>query len=61
MKKILLFIFVLASSALFAQTSEVSVKSKTYKPEGKQVLVYTTADNTDYRISPTVKIGRAHV
>ena len=56
MKKILLFIFVLASSALFAQTSEVSVKSKTYKPEGKQVLVYTTADNTDYRISPTVTI-----
>src|ERR1017187_2514074 len=56
MKKILLFIFVLASSALFAQSSEVSVKSKTYKPEGKQVLVYTTADNTDYRISPTVTI-----
>lgn len=56
MKKILLFIFVLASSALFAQTSEVSIKSKTYKPEGKQVLVYTTADNTDYRISPTVTI-----
>jgi glucosylceramidase len=52
MKKILLFSVFLSATAVYAQNT-VAIKGKPYKTGGRKVVVYTTADNTSYRLSPT--------
>jgi O-Glycosyl hydrolase len=51
MKKLLLFIVFLSATALFAQQNTGTIKP--YKTGGKKVIVYTTADNTSFRLSAT--------
>src|SRR5665213_2795367 len=52
MKKILLFSIFLSAAVVYAQNT-VAIKGKPYKADGRKVVVYTTADNTSYRLSPT--------
>ncbi len=52
MKKILLFSVFLSVTAVYAQNT-VAIKGKPYKAGGRKVVVYTTADSTSYRLSPT--------
>lgn len=49
------FFLVLVSpiTFVFAQNNTVSIKAKTFSTAGKKVVVYTTADNTSYRLSAT--------
>jgi glucosylceramidase len=53
MKKSFL-IFVLSPIAfVFAQNNTITLKAKAFGAAGKKVIVYTTADSTSYRLSPT--------
>lgn len=53
MKKFFLLLISLSSTVMYAQKNTVSLKAKSYKTTGKKVVVYTTAENTNYKISAT--------
>ncbi len=53
MKKILVLILLSSSTGLFAQNDMGTIQSKIYQTAGKKIVVYTTAENTSYRISAT--------
>ena len=56
MKKFFLFIILSPVTFVFAQNNTVSIKAnkaKAFTTAGKKVIVYTTADNTSYRLSAT--------
>ena len=61
MKKLLLFLLVSPISFVFAQNNTVTLKAKPYNAVGKKVIVYTTADNTSYRLSPTDTLMFKHM
>ena len=52
MKKFFLIFIVFSATSVFAQKKQASVKSKDFT-SGKKVIVYTTAENTTYRLSVT--------
>ncbi|MEO8861182.1 MAG: hypothetical protein ABI358_07135 [Ginsengibacter sp.] len=53
MKKLSLILIFSGVTFGFAQSNTVSIKAKPYNTSGKKVIVYTTADSTSYRLSPT--------
>ncbi len=53
MKKLSLILIFSGITFGFAQSNTVSIKAKPYNISGKKVIVYTTADNSSYRLSPT--------
>jgi glucosylceramidase len=53
MKKFSLILIFSGVTFGFAQSNTVSIKAKPYNTSGKKVIVYTTADSSSYRISPT--------
>ena len=61
MKKFLLFIVLSPASVIFAQSNTLSIKGKPYNAAGKKIVVYTTAEGTSYRISPTDTLGFKHM
>lgn len=57
MKKFLLLLAISPVGFAIAQKNTVTIKAKNYNTSGKKVTIYTTADNTDYRISPTATVS----
>ncbi|MGH2565791.1 MAG: glycosyl hydrolase, partial [Ginsengibacter sp.] len=55
MKKFFLFSVSLLATAVFAQNN------KSFPTAGKKVIVYTTADSTDYRLSQTATVTFKHM
>ncbi|MGH2646420.1 MAG: glycoside hydrolase family 30 protein [Ginsengibacter sp.] len=53
MKFLLLFFILSPITFVFAQKNTVTIKAKSSDLLGKKVIVYTTADSTSYRLSPT--------
>lgn len=53
MKKFSLILIFSGVTFGIAQSNTVSIKAKPYNTSGKKVIVYTTADSSSYRISPT--------
>jgi len=53
MKKFFLFLILSPATFVFAQKNTVPGKAKAFATTGKKVIVFTTADNTDYRLSAT--------
>lgn len=53
MKKYFLFLFFSPITFALAQKNTVTLKAKNYNTKNKKVIVYTTADNTSYRLSAT--------
>ena len=52
MKKLFL-VLISPITFVFAQNNTLTIKAKTFGTAGKKVVVYTTADNTSYRLSAT--------
>ncbi len=61
MRKYFLFFVLLAAHIADAQTKQPVMKAKAFSTDGKKVIVYTTADSTDYRLSSTDTITFKHM
>ena len=61
MKKFLLFFVLAPIGFVFAQNNTVTLKAKPFNAAGKKVIVYTTADSTSYRLSPTDTVTFKHM
>ena len=61
MKKFFLFFVLAPISFVFAQNNKITIKAKPSGTAGKKVIVYTTADSTSYRLSPTDTVMFKHM
>src|ERR1035438_3256830 len=61
MKKLLWVLALMPFAFAFAQNNRVTVKAKSFSAEKKEVIIYTTADNTSYRLSPTDSVRFEHM
>ena len=53
MRKIFLIFVLLSATFLYAQKKQPAVEEKVFSTTGKKVIVYTTADSSNYRLSAT--------
>src|SRR5690348_12826914 len=61
MKKFFIFCTLLAFVSAHAQNNAVSIKAKTFSAKEKKVTIYTTAENTDYRLTETGTASFSHM
>src|SRR5690348_13184764 len=61
MKKFFIFCTLLAFVSAHAQNNAVSINAKTFSTKEKKVTIYTTAENTDYRLTETGTASFSHM